>query len=52
MAVEAPELSGSLTIQPGEEDGHQGGSRYKSDDPSYLVIRDGVLKQAGLQRGD
>ena len=52
MTVEAPELPGSLNIQPGEEYGHQGGSRYKSDDPSYLVIRAGVLKHAGLQRGD
>ena len=40
-----------LNIQSGEEDGHQGGVRYKPDDPSYLVIREWVLKQAGLQRG-
>ena len=39
-----------LNIQSGEEDGHQGGVRYKTDDPNYLVIRDWVLKQAELQR--
>ena len=40
-----------LNVQSGEEDGHQGGVRYKPDDPSYLVIREWVLKQADLQRG-
>ena len=41
-----------LNIQSGEEDGHQGGVRYKSDDPSYQVIRDWVLKQARMQVGN
>ncbi len=38
-----------LNIQSGEEDGHQGGVRYKAEDPGYQQIRDWVLKQAYLQ---
>ena len=41
-----------LNIQSGDEDGHQGGVRYEADDPGYGVIREWVLKQADLQRGD
>jgi hypothetical protein len=41
-----------LNIQTGEEDGHQGGVRYEPEDPGYQVIREWVLKQAGLQRGE
>ena len=41
-----------LNIQSGEEDGHQGGVRYKADNPSYQVIREWVLKQAEMQGGD
>ena len=41
-----------LNIQSGEEDGHQGGVRYKADDASYQVIRKWVLQQAEMQRGD
>ncbi len=40
-----------LNIQSGEEDGHQGGVRYNAEDPSYQVIREWVLDQAGLQGG-
>ncbi len=40
-----------LNIQSGEEDGHQGGVRFKADNPSYQVMREWVLKQAEMQRG-
>ena len=38
-----------LNIQSGEEDGHQGGVRYKPDDAGYQIIREWVLDQAKLQ---
>jgi hypothetical protein len=38
-----------LNIQTGEDDGHQGGVRYKPEDPGYQIIREWVLKQAELQ---
>ena len=40
-----------LNIQSGEEDGHQGGVRYDAEAPGYQVIREWVLKQAGMQKG-
>lgn len=39
-----------LNIQDGEEDGHQGGARYKPEDKPYQVIRDWVLNQYQLQQ--
>jgi hypothetical protein len=39
-----------LNIQTGEEDGHQGGVRFHTEDAGYQVIREWVLKQAKLQK--
>ena len=40
-----------LNIQSGQEDGHQGGQRYETDDAGFQVIRNWVFKQAKLQQG-
>ena len=42
-------LQKPLNIQTGEQDGHQGGQRYETDDRGYQVIREWVLKQVELQ---
>ncbi len=42
-------LTKPLNLQTGQEDGHQGGVRYKSTDPGYQIIRDWVLNQVKLQ---
>lgn len=39
-----------LNIQSGQEDGHQGGTRYQADSAGYWIIREWVLKQAALQK--
>ena len=39
-----------LNVQSGQEDGHQGGTRYQSDSLGYRLIREWVLKQARLQK--
>ena len=42
-------LQKPLNIQSGQEDGHQGGTRYQPDSPGYQVIREWVRKQVRLQ---
>jgi len=39
-----------LNIQTGDEDGHQGGRRYRLTDPGYLILRKWVLNQVELQQ--
>ncbi len=39
-----------LNVQTGQEEGHQGGLRYREDDPGFQVIRAWVSRQAELQR--
>ena len=39
-----------LNVQSGQEEGHQGGLRYRQDDPGFQTIRAWVLRQAELQR--
>jgi hypothetical protein len=34
-----------LNIQTGQEDGHQGGLRYRPNDPGYLILRKWVTNQ-------
>ena len=52
--LDAPErslfLRKPLNIQTGQEEGHQGGLRYREDDPGFQVIRSWVSRQAELQR--
>jgi hypothetical protein len=38
-----------LNIQTGQEDGHQGGMRYKPDDRGYEILKRWVLDAARLQ---
>ena len=39
-----------LNIQDGTEDGHQGGRRYTTNDPGYLVLKKWVDSQPMVQR--
>ena len=39
-----------LNVQTGEEDGHQGGRRYQTNDPGYLILRKWVLNQVEIQQ--
>ncbi len=39
-----------LNIQTGQEEGHQGGLRYRQNDPGFQVIRAWVARQAELQQ--
>ena len=38
-----------LNIQDGKEDGHQGGRRYTTNDPGYLLLKKWVLAQPAVQ---
>ena len=38
-----------LNVQTGKEDGHQGGRRYQTNDPGYLILKKWVENQINIQ---